>query len=83
MGLGAGVGGDAGAEGRRFGGIEVIVLFEDNDLEWALESEATESVAEHVRVWAVAGCSGTLRGLIPLANRVEKERPEGVGSGAL
>ena len=63
------MGGDAGADGRRLGGIGVPALLveEDSDLEWVVESEATESLAADDREGAVSSCSGTLRGLIPLS----------------
>lgn len=67
MGLGAGVGGEAGADGKRFAGIEVMgLLEEDTGLGWLSEREATGSVDAHCRDCAVAGDSGILRGLIPL-----------------
>lgn len=62
------MGGDAGAEGSKLGGIGVPVLVDEEiDLEWALESDATESLTADDFDGAVASCSGTLRGLIPVS----------------
>lgn len=80
MGLGAGVGGDAGADGRRFGGIEGIVLFRllwsllpllDDDAA-GLERSDTESLPAEDRGCAVVNCSDTLRGCISLATEISE-----------
>lgn len=59
------MGGEAGADGKRFAGIEVMGLFEEGTgFGWVSEREATGSVDAHCRDCAVAGDSGMLRGLI-------------------